>query len=155
MSLTVLPTTPVQGLIHAAQHIQRLMNDGIIGAAFCGEEPQHVQETVAAFDRLNEAASTLQTESKIASPFIRFRREILGDYETAEQLRDLVIHLYSGGTTPANLARLLQHADERHQRIAMECIASYAQYGENDTFFMSLAAEIAEAVINAPVEVAA
>ena len=66
----------------------------------------------------------------------------LGDYETAGRLRALVLNLYGGAE--ANLSLLFWHADERHTRIALECIVSYSQYGENDTFFMSLAQEIVE-----------
>lgn len=142
MSFTVLPKAKVEALISAAQNLQQLMNDGIIGNAFCGEGPEHVHDAVTAFDRLNTAATDLASEAKIASPFIRYRREILGEYETAGRLRALVLNLYGGAE--ANLSLLFWHADERHTRIALECIVSYSQYGENDTFFMSLAQELIE-----------
>lgn len=142
MSFIVLPKSKVSDLVTAANHLQKLMNDGIVGNAFCGEGPEHVHETVTAFDRLNAASTELAAESKIASPFVRYRREILGQYETAGRLRALVLNLYGGAEV--NLSHLFWHADEQHTRIALECIVSYTQYGENDTFFMTLASEIME-----------
>lgn len=153
MTHIVLPKAPVQALIGAAQGIQQLMNDDVLGNAFCGDDPEHINAAVGALDRLNEACTRLAGENKIASPFIRYRREILGEYETAGRLRALVLNLWGGA--PCNLSALFWNADERHARIALECIASYSQYGENDTFFMSLAAEIAEAQNDLLSEVAA
>lgn len=140
MNYNVLPKHKVDALITAAGVIQQQMNDGIIGNAFCGDNPDHVQDAVTAFDRLNAAAIDLAGESKIASPFVRYRREILGQYETAGRLRNLVLNLYGGAE--CNLSQLFWHADQLHTRIALECIVSYTQYGENDTFFMTLASEI-------------
>lgn len=152
MHYTVLPKQSVSALVTAAQMIQQAMDDGIIGNAFCGDNPDHVQDAVTAFDRLNAAATELASESKIASPFIRYRREILAQGDTAERLRNLTLNLWGG--SQVNLSQLFWHADEHHTRIALECIASYSQYGENDTFFMTLAGEIAEARMEQQSEVA-
>lgn len=146
MQLTVLPKIKVDALITAAQVIQQKMNDGIIGNAFCGENPDHVQTAIDAFDRLNAAATDLAGESKLASPFIRYRRAILADDTSAGYLRELVIALYCNAHV--NLSTLFKEADDHHARIAIECIASYSQYGENDTFFMSLATELFEALVD-------
>ena len=146
MTHIVLPKAPVQALIGAAQVIQQLMNDGVLGNAFCGDNPDHIQDAVTAFDRLNAAATELASETKIASPFVRYRREILADNETAGHLRALVLALYTD--SHVDLSTLLSEADDHHVRIALECIASYSQYGEIDTFFMSLAAELFESIVS-------
>lgn len=146
MNYTVLPKSKVDSLIQAAQVIQQQMTDGIIGNAFCGNNPDHIQDAVTAFDRLNAAATELASENKIASPFIRYRREILANNDTAGHLRALVLALYTD--SHVDLSTLLSEADDHHVRIALECIASYSQYGQVDTFFMSLAAELFESIVS-------
>jgi hypothetical protein len=142
MSLTIIDKTHLRALIEAARNIQNLMNDGTITAAFDTGNDEHIHTTVSAFDNLTNCAARVSAQDKTASPFVRYRREILGHYETAGRLRALVLNLWGGAE--CNLSQLFSHADELHTRIALECIASYSQYGENDTFFMTLATEIME-----------
>lgn len=150
MCYIVLPKPPVQRLVIAALHIQNLLDNGTLTNAWGEGKPDDINTAVAAFDRLNEAAVALSGEEKAVTPFLRYRQEIMGKYETAFRLRALVLNLWGG--RPANLGLLFMNADERHTRIALECIVSYTTHGENDSHFMGLAAEIID---NEPVEVAA
>lgn len=131
----VLPKENVRRLQAAAERVQ-----GTLGAAFGAGDDRTVDHVATVFDALKEATGDVSRELRHASPFLRYRREFFGYYETAGRLRALVMNLYCG--RPANLSALFQGADEHHTRIALECIASYTQYGENDTFFMTLADEI-------------
>lgn len=142
MCFTVQPQRLVQQQIIAAQTIQNLLADGSLSAAFGDAGPEHTHVVITAFDRLQECTAALANEQKQVSPFLRYRQEILGHYETAQRLRALVLNLWGG--KPANLSLLFMNADERHTRIALELIASYSHYGENDSHFMGLAAEIIE-----------
>ena len=142
MSHIVTDKQTLRALVEAAHCIQKLMDDGTIAAAFDASNGtgEQVHATVSAFDNLTACATRVAAQDKIASPFLRYRREILGHYETAQRLRALVMNLWGGQAV--NLGLLLAGADELHIRIAIECIAHYSQYRENDTFFMSLASEI-------------
>ena len=145
MSYSIADKSNLRALIEAARQIQSLMDDGTITAAFDTGNDEKVHATVSAFDNLTNCAARVSAQDKTASPFIRYRREILGHYETASRLRALVMNLWGG--QPANLSLLFMGADEHHTRIALECINHYTQYGENDTFFMSLASEILDTQI--------
>lgn len=140
MSYIVIDKTSLRALVGAANNIQRLMNDGTITAAFDKGNDEQVHTTVSAFDYLDNCAAKVLVQDKIASPFVRYRREILGHNETALRLRSLVMNLCSG--QPTNLSELFSFADYHHTRIALECIAYYSQWGKTDTFFMTLASEI-------------
>lgn len=142
MSHIVTDKQTLRALVEAANCIQKLMDNGTLGAAFDTGNEDQVHTTVSAFDNLQMCADRVAKQDKIASPFVRYRREILGNYETAQRLRALVMNLWGGQA--ANLSQLFRGADEHHTRIALECIAHYSQYGENDTFFMTLASEILE-----------
>lgn len=142
MCFIVLPKPPVQRLMVAALHVQNQLDNGTLTAAWGEGKPDQINAAVTAFDRLQEAVTALGNEEKIVTPFLRYRQEILGHYETAERLRSLVLNLWAG--QPVNLSLLFMGADERHTRIALECIVSYTQHGENDSHFMGLASEIAE-----------
>lgn len=142
MSHAIIDKTSLRALVEAARNIQKLMDDGTITAAFDTGNDDQIHTTVSAFDHLNNCATRVADQDKIASPFLRYRREILGHYETAQRLRALTMNLWGG--QPANLSELFMAADPHHTRIALECINHYTQYGENDTFFMSLASEILE-----------
>ncbi|MFZ2972285.1 MAG: hypothetical protein WA049_06570 [Ferribacterium limneticum] len=144
MSHIVTDKQTLRALVEAARCIQKLMDDGTITAAFDASNGtgDQVHATVSAFDNLTACAERVSAQDKIASPFVRYRREILGHYETAQRLRAMVMNLWGGQA--ANLSMLFMGADELHTRIALECIAYYSQYGENDTFFMTLASEILE-----------
>lgn len=138
----VVTKSHLRSLLAAAHNIQTLMNDGTLTAAWGDGKPDEINEAVSTFDALTERAARLESEDKTASPFLRYRTEILGHYETAERLRKLTLNLWGG--VMCNLSQLFMGADERHTRIALELIVSYSQYGENDTFFMGLASEIVE-----------
>lgn len=142
MSHIVIDKGNLRALIEAARTLQNLMNDGTISAAFDTGNDEQIHTTVSAFDNLTSCAARVSAQDKAASPFVRYRREIMGEYETAGRLRHLVLNLWGGAE--CNLSKLFWGADEHHTRIALECITCYSQYGENDTFFMSLATEIAE-----------
>ena len=145
MSNIVISKYKLSKLCVAAANIQALLNSGALGNAFGKVDSSSERDTeisVAAFDALQEAVSAINDEIRITSPFLRYRTEFFGHYETAGRLRALVMNLWGG--RPANLSALFHHADEHHTRIALECIVHFTQYGENDTFFMSLAAEIDE-----------
>lgn len=142
MTYLVIPKHKARKLCQAASNIQSLLDDGTLGAAFTNGDDKAVDRSVTALDELKDAAVDFAGEFRHTSPFLRYRREILGDYETAVRLRAMVMNLWGG--RPANLSLLFHHADEQHTRIALECIASFTQYGENDTFFMTLASEIDE-----------
>lgn len=152
MCFIALPRPPVQQLIVAAQHIQNLMENGTLAAAFSDGNQDQTATAITGFDRLQEAATRLAGEQKAVTPFLRYRREILADNNTAAHLRDLVLNLWGG--RPANLSLLFMGADEHHTRVALECIASYSTHGENDSQFMMLSSEIAE-IVNRTEEVAA
>ena len=142
LGFLVLPKENVERLHSAANRLQAMLDDGSLGAAFGEGDERTANYAVTVFDALKEASGAVSREFRYTSPFLRYRSEFFGHYETAGRLRALVMNLYCG--RPANLSALFQGADEHHTRIALECIASYTQYGENDTFFMTLADEINE-----------
>ena len=143
MSHITLNKRPLHALLAAAHNMQAQMNNGSIPAAFGDGTPDQVNDTISAFDNLAACAKRVELADKLTSPFLRYRREILGNYTTAAHLRDLVLNLWGG--SPANLSALFQGADEHHTRIALELITSYTNYRANDSQFMSLGMELAEA----------
>lgn len=145
MSNIVISKHKLSKLCAAAENIQALLNDGTLGNAFGKIDNNSEEDTmraVAGFDALQDGVAGINSEIRVTSPFLRYRNEILGDYETAARLRAMVMNLWGG--RHANLSLLFHHADEHHTRLALECIVHFTQYGENDTFFMSLASEIDE-----------
>lgn len=76
------------------------------------------------------------------NPFEKHRDKVLGQYSTAKWLREVVLSLYSGGY-PATLTRI-SNADDNHRKAFFEMVEYYAQHGENDAAFMSLAQECIE-----------
>lgn len=137
----ILQTSKFTPLIHAAQAALGLLDSG---AAFA-DTPEKTAECIAVTNRLqqslNSAIVAVADAAQDGSPFLRHRSVILGRYATAERLQALVLSLYNSHNK-VDLARLLRNADERHQRIALELMASYAEHGENDRHFMNLADEI-------------
>ena len=127
-------------LVAAAQYVQQIIDDGILPEAFNRNKNGEAHTAVVAFDTLAKAAAQVAEENKQVSPFIHYRKEILGEYETAARLRALVMNLWGG--RQHNLGLLFMHADPHHTRIALECIASYTRLGENDPHFMALANSI-------------
>jgi len=154
MSNTIVTRHKLQRLLGAAANIQSLMHDGTLTAAWGEGDADQVHTAVTAFDTLTDAAAQVQAEQKAASPFLRYRREIMADSPAGARLRLLVLNLYSEAE-PVSLRRIFQYCDEHNKRVAIECIAHFAIHGDRDSQFMGLAMEIAEAASNEPSEVAA
>lgn len=148
MCFLVIPRTRLRRLIGAAQNVQSLLNDGTLAAAF-GDRPEGNSPVLAAtaFDVLAEQVAAIGEDQKEVSPFLRYRKEIMGNNPTAERLRDLLLNLYGdwlGLGKNLNLNTLFIDADEHHKRIALELIASYAHHGKNDPQFIALAGEVCD-----------
>lgn len=139
--LHILETSKLTPVLTSAQRLLDMIESG---KAF-SEDPADKAAAVIAADtlqtRINEATATLADGTHGASPFLRHRQVILGQYSTARRLAKLTLHLWNYHN-PAELGQLLLNADNRHKRIAMELIASYSEHGENDPHFMNLASEI-------------
>ena len=142
MTCVVIKKSKILKLCQAAANMQSLLDNGTLGEAFGKGDDRAVDLGVAGFDALKATVAEFDREFPIASPFIRYRREIFGDYETAGRLRALIMNLWGG--RPANLSLLFHNADEHHTRIALEFIVRFTEEGENDTYFMDVAAEISE-----------
>lgn len=142
MCYLVIPRTRLRRLIGAAQNVQSLLNDGTLAAAF-GDRPEGNSPVLAttAFDVLAEQVAAIGEDQKEVSPFLRYRKEIMGNNPTAGRLRGLLLNLY-GLRSARNLNVLFTNADEHHKRIALELIASYAHHGDNDPQFIALAGEV-------------
>lgn len=142
MCYVVVSLSKIRKACTAAQNLLTLLHDGTMADAFARQQGHAAHLSVTGFDVMNDTATALLNEIKEVSPFLRYRVEILGQYDTAARLRDLVMNLFGG--RPANLSLLFMNADEHHTRIALECIARYTRYGENDAHFMSLSRDIFE-----------
>lgn len=136
----VIPLPPLDRLFGATANLLSLLQDGTLADAFVSSDPHATHCSVVAFDVLEYHRNALLAERNTVSPFLRYRREILGQYPTAVHLRCLVMNLFIGSA--ANLNLLFSGADALHTRIALECIASVAGHHMNDRHFMDLAAEI-------------
>jgi hypothetical protein len=141
MCFIVVPLTTVRKLCGAAHNVLALVNDGTLAAAF--SEPSHHDKTlaVAGFDALLQSAALVVEQISDASPFLRYRREILADCNSGAGLRALLLNLYQG-RQGINLSAFFMGADEHHTRIALDMLASYTKLGENDQHFMALGYEI-------------
>lgn len=94
------------------------------------------------YTQIESCVAAMRDEIKEVSPFLRYRKEVLDDYNTtAKALRRLVLNLWNG-MEGLNLSRLFWTADPLHRRVALEMIASYSQRGEKDPAFMALAGDI-------------
>lgn len=130
-------------LIEAAESVQLLLDNGDLFAS----DDAATDRAVKALDELHAASTHARAYQSTAllSPFVRYRQEILGQYGTAHRLQALVLHLWNNDDWPVKLADLMACADERHERIAIELIASYGHNGENDPHFMALGKQLAKA----------
>lgn len=145
MTNTIITRSKLQRLIGAATHLQSLMTDGTLTAAWGEGDADQINAAVTAFDNLTSAAALAAAEQKTASPFLLYRREIMANpCPKGERLRKLVLNLYAG-IEPVSLRRIAEHGDEHHRRIVLECIAGFFYEGDRDSQFMSLAMEIIEA----------
>lgn len=124
-------------LAGASTHLLNQINSGVLVAA----EGREYDATSAA-DALQRALDEVNANhpSQI-SPFLQYRREILGHYGMAEHLRKLVLHLFDSANE-CNLGRLIWAADQDHLHIVRELIDAYTRNGERDPHFMAIAAEI-------------
>lgn len=140
MCLSIYKLTSVMKLCFAAQNVQKLIDDGTLQNSFSGSDPQATQAAIAAFDALAENTSIVLDERKEISPFLRYRREILGHEQMATDLRALTMNLWNGCECKMNL--IFSNADQHHMRIALELIASYTRLRNRDTYFTSIVQEI-------------
>lgn len=143
MSNIITTRHHLQQLVIAARNIQQRLDDGTIGRAFGDGSEDDAHTAVSAFDNLDKAATLVAGEDKIASPFLRYRREILADTPAGKRLRMLALNLYSEAT-PVSLRRIFTYCDDHHMRIALECIVHFANHGDRDSHFMGLALEITQ-----------
>jgi hypothetical protein len=74
------------------------------------------------------------------SPFITHRNKVLGYYNTASWLRQLVLAMWSGSNHKVGLSQLAG-VDEDHAKAALDMLHGYRKNGENDPAFMTLADE--------------
>ena len=142
MCFSVYKQSNILKLCLAAQNVQKLIDDGTLPEAFDKNRHGEAHKAVVAFDLLAKAAAVVVDERKEVSPFLRYRKEIMGGGDTATSLQSVVLNLWGG--RHCNLSTLFMNADPHHTRIALECIASYTHHGENDLHFMNLASEIVD-----------
>lgn len=145
MSNIVITKGNLSGLLAAAHNIQSLLDDGTLTAAWGEGKPDDINAAVAAFDTIASRAARIVAEDKAASPFLRYRNEIMTDTAAGIHLRRLVLNLYSEAT-PVSLRRIFTYCDAHHIRVALDCINHFANHGDRDSQFMTLAMEIAEAM---------
>lgn len=151
MCYLVIPRNRFRRLIGAAQNVQALLDDGTLAAAF-GDRTEGNSPVLAAtaFDILAEHVAAISEDQKEVSPFLRYRKETMGNTPVAEQLRGLVLNLWGlrGNRPGFYLSALFAVADEHHKRIALEMIASHANHGEADPQFIALASEVRDAELS-------
>lgn len=137
----IVETSKLTPVIASAQQLLDLLQSGEL----VSDEPAAQAKSTELADRLQAdidvAVRAIAVGVAGASPFLRHRSVILGNYGTAERLQQLVLNLWNGNF-PVSLGMLLANADQRHKHIALELITSYAEHRENDPHFMNLAAEI-------------
>lgn len=134
----------VPRLIAASCRLQELIDSNTLFAGYDGDESA-AKDSCAVLEEFTAAVGQVTQMQKLqgmTSPFIRYREQIMGGYSTAYRLASLVLHLYNGNEWTLDITTLLRNADDNHVRIALELMAWYAQYGENDQAFMALAREI-------------
>lgn len=153
MDHRIITANKLQRLLGAAANLQGLMDDGTLAAAFEARDPDCTNQAVTAFDALTTARVVVASEIKTASPFLRYRREIMASTPGGMALRLLVMSLY-GETHVANRT-LFEHFSEHECRVALECLTSFATNGDRDSQFMSLGLELAQSDDDSSIEVAA
>ena len=142
MCLIVIPSNTLARLEAAATSVQMLVDDETLSRAYVHNDEEAQAAAIAAFDKLAECVIASLAEHKTLSPFIRYRVEVLDEFNlTAKSLRRLVLNLWNG-MEGLNLSGLFWNADPLHTRIALEMIASYSHRGEKDAAFMDLARQI-------------
>lgn len=154
MSNVVVTKLNLERLLGCVADIHVMAEDGVLSAALFDHDVAGLSEIISALDKLVESSIQVRHEQKIVSPFLRYRREILADTPAGQRLRMLVLNLYSEAQA-VSLRRIFEALGEHEMRVALECIAHFADNGDRDSQFMSLAMEIAEAISHEAVEVAA
>lgn len=139
MCFSIYNQTNVMKLCVAAQNIQKIIDDGILPEAFNKNRNGEAHTSVVAFDALATAAAVVIDERKDVSPFLRYRKEIMGDAQASEWLRALVLDLCR---RDSSIGKLFAYTDQHYKRIALECIASHINSGQNDRHFMELLSDI-------------
>ena len=124
-------------LANAARMLLESINAGEL-QAIDGKEGKATEVADALQRALSDITNTYPDQ---VSPFLRYRKEIMGDYTMAGHLRDLVVHLW-WHKCRTNLKQMLECADPHHTRIVLELIESYCRNGDRDESFMSMAYEI-------------
>jgi len=136
---TIIDKAKLDRLVGASANLQGLVADGHLAA---GQDADSVNLAVTAFDALAVATAAVQSDQKAASPFLRYRREIMADTLAGAHLRLLILNLYSEAMA-INLRCVFEHSDDHNTRVALECISSFTTNGDRDSQFMGLAMEIA------------
>lgn len=153
MEHRIITGNKLQRLLGAAANVQTLMDDGTLAAAFEARDPDCTNQAVTAFDALNTARAIVAEEIKAASPFLRYRREIMADTPAGAALRAMVLSLYGRVAFP--IRDVFEHFGEHDCRVALECLTSFAANGDRDSQFMSLGLELAQGDDESAIEVAA
>lgn len=148
MCFQVIPKKSLVRLVAASRHLLELLNNGTLAQACGPEEADQITRSVAAFDLLEEATEGVSGEMKEASPFIRFRREILSEAPVQGGLQDLILALNGTPLHEVNYGHLLT-SDAYRARIALDCIAAYSCSGGNDPHFRALIPDIFNALLEA------
>lgn len=138
MCLIVIPSNTLTKLVAAAQVVQSLVDDETLSNAYLHSDEEAQAQAVAAFDKLAEGAAGALAEHKPVSPFIRYRKEVLDEYNlTAKSLRRLVLNMCDG-KPGIDLCEYFLNADPLYNRIALEMIANYSQRVDKGNEFMPL-----------------
>lgn len=153
MDHRIITGNKLQRLLGASANLQTLMDDGTLAAAFEARDPDCTNLAVTAFDALNTARTVVDEEIKSASPFLRYRREIMAATPAGAALRILVLSLY--GRVAVAIRDLFEHFGEHDCRVALECLTSFSANGDRDSQFMSLCLELAQSDDDSAIEVAA
>lgn len=154
MSNIIIRKSHLQALLAAAHNIQALLDDSTLTAAWGEGKPDDINAAVSAFDNLANRARIVQDETGMeASPFLRYRNEIMAETPAGAYLRRLVLSLYCGH--PLTLRPMIERFGVHEIRVMLECLVSFTTHGDRDSQFMGLAMEITESAITQSSEVAA
>lgn len=148
MCFQVITKKSLVRLVAASRHLIELLNNGTLAQACGPEEADQMTRSVAAFDLLEGATDGVSGEMKEASPFLRFRREILSEAPVQGGLQDLVLALNGTPFHEVNYGHLLT-SDAYRARIALDCVAAYSCSGGNDPHFRALVTDISNALLEA------
>lgn len=141
MCLIVIPSNTLTKLVAAAQAVQSLVDDETLSKAYVHSDEEAQAQAVAVLDKLAECTAAALAEHKDVSPFIRYRKEVLDEFNlTAKSLRRLVLNMCDG-KPDIDLCEYFLNADPLYNRIALEMIANYSQRVDKGNEFMPLLAD--------------